>query len=66
MNTELNTERIIRRPEVERIVGLSRSGIYAAMSRNEFPKPLKIGRRAVGWYESHINNWVLTREIGAI
>ncbi|MEG8018525.1 helix-turn-helix transcriptional regulator [Sphingomonas sp. LR55] len=62
----MNTERIIRRPEVERIVGLSRSGIYAAMSRNEFPKPRKIGRRAVGWYESHINKWVLTREIGEV
>lgn len=62
----MTTERIIRRPEVEHIVGLKRSAIYAAMSRNEFPKPRKIGRRAVGWYESHINNWVSAREIGEV
>ena len=38
---------LIKRPEVERITLLSRSAIYAAMDAGEFPRPVRIGRRAV-------------------
>ena len=41
--------RILRRPEVEHMVGLSRSTIYAMMAEGHFPKPVRLGRRAVGW-----------------
>jgi predicted DNA-binding transcriptional regulator AlpA len=27
------------------------------MSKDEFPKPLKIGRRALGWPEDVIGHW---------
>lgn len=54
-------DRILRRPAVEAMVGLSRSAIYAMMDEGEFPKPVKIGRRAVGWSESAIAAWLASR-----
>lgn len=39
------------------MTGLSRSSIYLRISTNEFPKPIKIGRRAVGWSEDSLIAW---------
>ena len=39
------------------LTGLSRSSIYLRISKQEFPKPLKLGRRAVGWPEAAIIAW---------
>jgi len=52
---------IIRLPEVKNRVGLSRSAIYLAISRAEFPQPVHLGARAVGWLESDIENWIRER-----
>ena len=52
------TERLIRRPEVEKMVGLKRSAIYKKMERGEFPKPVRIGERAVAWRLSEIIKWM--------
>jgi prophage regulatory protein len=54
--------RIMRRKEVKATIGLSRSWIYAAMERGEFPKPIRIGRAAVGWIASCIDEWIAGRE----
>ncbi|MBD8678314.1 helix-turn-helix transcriptional regulator [Sphingomonas sp. CFBP 13720] len=51
----------MRRPEVENTVGLSRSAIYAAMDRGDFPRPIQIGRRAVGWRSNDIDAWLEAR-----
>lgn len=56
------SERILRRPEVQTRTGLSRSTIYDAMARGEFPKPIKLGLRAVGWSEAEITAWLETRK----
>lgn len=55
------TDRILRRPEVEQLIGLSRSTIYEAIAQGEFPKPLRIGKRAVGWRQSTIDAWLAER-----
>jgi prophage regulatory protein len=55
------SDRILRRPEVETRTGLSRSTLYFMISEGEFPRPVKIGRRAVGWPESRISIWLATR-----
>jgi len=52
---------VIRRPEVEALTGLSRSTIYAMISEGMFPKPVKLGKRAVGWRESEIVAWLESR-----
>jgi prophage regulatory protein len=51
------TERIHRLPEVKVLTGLSRSTIYAQMAEGTFPKPKRIGKRAVGWTDSIITEW---------
>jgi len=50
-------KKIYRLPEVITMTGLSRSSIYLRISTNEFPKPIKIGRRAVGWPEDSLIEW---------
>ena len=57
----MDTLRIVRRPEVETITGLSRSSIYAMMKNGTFPKNIKLGERAVGWPESAIRLWLSDR-----
>ncbi len=53
--------KILRRPDVERITGLSRSTLYAMMAEGTFPKPVKLGKRAVGWREADIAAWLNSR-----
>jgi prophage regulatory protein len=52
---------IIRRKQVEARTGLSRSTIYLRMAEGNFPKPVNIGPRAVGWIESEVTDWLNTR-----
>lgn len=54
--------KIFRRKELESILGLSRSTIYAKMAEGDFPKPIKLGARAVGWPEAEIAAWLETRK----
>ena len=58
--------RIYRRPDVEKLVGLSRSTLYAMMAEGSFPKPVKLGKRAVGWLEQDIRAWLDTRSTDAV
>lgn len=58
-------ERLLRRREVENRTGLSRSTIYLWMSDGLFPKPRKIGPRAVAWRESDIQEWIEQRPEGS-
>ena len=55
-------EKILRRPEVESLVGLSRSAIYAMMATGDFPHPIKLGKRAVGWQVTELSKWCLSRK----
>ena len=55
------TIRILRRPEVEKLVGLSRSTIYSRLEQGTFPKPVPLGGRLVGWIEQDVQNWLKER-----
>jgi prophage regulatory protein len=50
--------RLLRLQEVREVTGLSRSSIYADA---DFPKPVKIGPRAVAWVEQEIREWIAAR-----
>ncbi|PCJ51082.1 MAG: AlpA family transcriptional regulator [Gammaproteobacteria bacterium] len=52
------SHRILRLPAVKELTGLSRSTIYLRVSKNEFPAPISLGGRAVGWLEESVNNWL--------
>jgi prophage regulatory protein len=49
---------ILRRKQVQARIGLSCATIYAYMSEGTFPKPVKLGPRAVGWIESEVDQWL--------
>lgn len=40
---------ILRRPQVEAESGLSRSTIYLRIEQGLWPRPVRLGPRAVGW-----------------
>ncbi len=52
---------ILRLPAVKARTGLSRSSIYLAMSRGEFPRTIRLGEHAVGWLESDVEAWLAER-----
>ena len=54
----MNSSAIVRRPQVQVRTGLPKSSIYALMAKGAFPKPIKIGARAVGWLDSDIDAWI--------
>ena len=57
------SSRIMRRPEVEMITGLSKATLYRLAKRpGAFPRPIQLGPRAVGWRKKEIDEWLDTRE----
>jgi prophage regulatory protein len=61
---------ILRRKQVEARIGLSRSTIYARLRQNPkrpgdfaptFPKPVSIGKKAIGWIEAEIDAWLFAQ-----
>lgn len=50
--------KILRLPAVKEFTGLSRSTIYLRMVNNEFPRPISLGGRSVGWLEEDVNEWL--------
>ena len=57
-------DRILRCHDVLETTGLSRSTIYRMMERDEFPKPTKLGVRAIGWRQSAVMDWIEGRGFG--
>ena len=55
------TLKILRRPAVEATTGLSRSTIYQHMQAGVFPRPVRLGPKAVGWLESEVLAWIEAR-----
>ena len=51
-------DRLLRRREVERVTGLSRSGIYKGLRTGAFPLPVRVLDTAVAWRESEILQWI--------
>lgn len=56
---------LARRRQVEQLVQLSRSTIYAAVKAGTFPAPVRIGARAVAWRLSEIEQWLEARPLAS-
>ena len=54
---------IMRRREVERRTGLSRSTIYERIRTGAFPAPISLGGKSVGWIEHEVNHWLAERVV---
>lgn len=53
--------RFMRLPEVLALCGKSRSSIYAAIKKGEFPAPVKLSTRSSAWIRSEIVAWAESR-----
>ena len=51
----------LKRPEIEKRTGLKRSTIYDKIKAGTFPKPVKLGARAVAWPEAEVQAWMEER-----
>ena len=51
-------DRLISIREVEKLVGLKQSAIYARMTRDEFPRGRSLGPRTVRWLHSEVKAWM--------
>lgn len=49
---------ILRRKQVERETGLSRSSIYRRIHAGTFPAPVQLGPRSVGWRIADIERFL--------
>jgi prophage regulatory protein len=56
---------LMRLPSVQAHTGLSKSEIYRRIKDETFPKPLKLGARAVAWPSVAIDTWVKSLIQGA-
>ena len=54
----------MRLPEVMQMTTLSRSQVYALMKAGQFPRPLRVGARAVAWRADEIDAFIKTRPRG--
>lgn len=53
--------RILRLSEVIYRTGLARSTIYKLMKDQEFPQAVPLMVRAVGWIESEVDDWIVSK-----
>lgn len=52
---------IVRLQEVIKMTSLSRTSIYTNIQQGAFPKPIKIGKRAIGFIRDEIDKWFQTQ-----
>ena len=55
---DIQTDRLIRRQEVQALVGIGHTALYRWMHEGRFPRPVKVGSRAVRWRLSDVQAWI--------
>lgn len=55
---------MLRTADVCRLTALSRTTIWRILNKpgNDFPKPIKLSRIAIGWRAAEVYAWLATRE----
>jgi prophage regulatory protein len=63
--TDKAPTRLIRRRELQQILSISRSTVYAKLSGSRpgekdptFPKPIRLGSRSVAWVYEEVMQWL--------
>ena len=57
----LPAEGLAKLPAVMNATSVSRSGIYERIKNGEFPAPVKLGARAVGFRVEEVRAWIAAR-----
>jgi prophage regulatory protein len=50
-------KRILRKKQLTDFTGLQRTALDDLIARGQFPKPIRLGERSVGWLEEEIAEW---------
>lgn len=58
IDTKPEPDKILRLTSVIERTGLRKSSIYAKSKTGEFPAPVKLSQRAIGWPASSIDAWI--------
>jgi prophage regulatory protein len=53
--------KVLRLKDVMGVTGLARSTIYDYIAKQQFPKAVSLGDRAVGWVEQEVQDWISER-----
>lgn len=56
--TDLPEPVLLRRAEVESLVGMKRAQLYRKIAAGEFPRPVSIGGRSVRWRRADLDRWL--------
>ena len=56
-----NSTKVLRLRAVLERVGIGKTAVYAAIKNGEFPAPIKLSARAVGWREADVEAWLAER-----
>ena len=61
MEVTVNETNILRLPAVLDRVGIGKTALYAAVRRGDFPRPVRLSKRAVGWRVADVEQWFDSR-----
>ncbi|MCV0097159.1 helix-turn-helix transcriptional regulator [Pseudomonas aeruginosa] len=53
--------KVLRLSAVVKVTGLARSTIYKLIGSGDFPRPVSLTGRCVGWIECEVNVWIRSR-----
>ncbi|WP_286240945.1 helix-turn-helix transcriptional regulator [Neptuniibacter halophilus] len=56
--TSSPTLKLLKLRHVMTMTSLARSTIYRYCSDNNFPKPVKLGKRNIAWIEGEVQEWI--------
>lgn len=59
------SRQMLRLPKVAEMVGTTKGGLRWKVSQGQFPKPVKIGARAVAWPIETVEAWIGERILAA-
>ena len=54
---------LLRLPQVLARVGLKTTRLYELVGDGEFPKPIRLGDRAVAWLSTEVDSWILAQSM---
>jgi prophage regulatory protein len=57
----MSAPRILRSRDVRERTGLATSSVYDLIKRGNFPRPVRISARSVGWPENEIDDFIADR-----
>lgn len=56
------TIEILRKRRVLSLIGMGNTWLFEAVKRGDFPAPVMLGARAVGWRRGDVEAWLASRQ----